>query len=160
MAAVFPQSEGSRKRDQDGSCSNFYDPTSEVVLQICWHTECSTLTAPSFRILNSSTGIPSPPLRRLLLGRKAMTNLDSALKSRDITLLTKVHRVKAMACPVVMYRSENWTIKKAEHWTIDASKLWCWIRLLRVPWTARKSNQSILKEINSECSLEELMLKL
>ena len=98
--------------------------------------------------------------RHLLLGRKAMTNLDNTLKSRDITLLTKVHLVKAMAFPVVMYGCESWTIKKAEHQIIDAFGLWCWRRLLRVPWTARRSNQSILKEISPEYSLEGLMLKL
>ena len=89
-----------------------------------------------------------------------MTILDSILKSRDITLSTKVHLDKAMVFPVVMYRCESWTIKKAEHWRIDASALWCWRRLLRVPWTARRSNQSILKEISPGCSLEGLMLKL
>ena len=89
-----------------------------------------------------------------------MTNLDSILKSRDIALPTKVHLVKSMAFPVVMYGCESWTIKKAEHWRIDAFELWCWRRLLRVPWTARRSNQSILKEISPEYSLEELMLKL
>ena len=98
--------------------------------------------------------------RHLLLGRKAMTNLDSILKSRDITLPTKVHLVKAMVFPVVMYGCESWTIKKAEHQRIDAFEVWCWRRLLRVPWTARRSNQSILKEISPEYSLEELMLKL
>ena len=98
--------------------------------------------------------------RRLLLGRKARTNLDSILKSRDITLSTKVQLVKAVVFPVVMYGCENWTIKKAEHQRIDAFKLWCWRRLLRVPWTARRSNQSILKEISLEYSLEGLMLKL
>ena len=98
--------------------------------------------------------------RHLLLGRKVMTNLGSILKSRDITLLTKVHLVKAMVFPVVMYDCESWTVKKAEHQRIDASELWCWRRLLRVPWTARRSNQSILKEISPECSLEGLMLKL
>ena len=98
--------------------------------------------------------------RRLLLGRIVMTNLDSTLKSRDITLPTKIHLVKAMVFPVVMYRCESWTIKKAEHWRIDAFELWCWKRLLRVPWTTRRSNQSILKEISSGCSLEGLMLKL
>ena len=96
--------------------------------------------------------------RRLLLGRKAMTNLDSTLKSRDITLLTKAHLVKAMVFPVVMYRCESWTLKKAECRRIDAFELWCWRRLLRVPWTARRSNQSILKEINPEYSLERLIL--
>ena len=99
--------------------------------------------------------------RRWLLGRKAMTNQDSILKSRDITLPTKVHVIKAMVFPVVLYGCESWTIKKAEHWRIDAFELWCWRRLLRVPWTARRSNQSILKEINPEYSLEySLMLKL
>ena len=98
--------------------------------------------------------------RHLLLGRKAMTNLDSILKSRDITLLTKVSIVKTMVFPVVMYRCESWTIKKAECQRIDAFELWCWRRLLRVSWTARTSNQSILKEINPKYSLEGLMLKL
>ena len=98
--------------------------------------------------------------RCLLLGRKVMTNLDSMLKSRDITLSTKVYLFKAMVFPVVMYGCESWTIKKAEHQRIDAFELWCWRRLLRVPWTARRSNQSILKEISPKCSLEGLMLKL
>ena len=98
--------------------------------------------------------------RRLLLGRKVMTNLDSILKSRDITLPTKVCLVKAMVFPVVMYGCESWTLKKAESWRIDAFELWCWRRLLRVPWTARRSNQSILKEISSGISLEGMMLKL
>ena len=98
--------------------------------------------------------------RCLLLGRKVMTNLESILKSRDITLSTKVHLVKAMVFPVVMCGCESWTIKKAERRRIDAFELWCWRRLLRVPWTARRSNQSILKEINIGCSLEWLMLKL
>ena len=97
--------------------------------------------------------------RCFLLGRKAMTNLDSILKSRDITLPTKVHLVKAMVFPVVMYGCESWTIKKAEHQRMDAFELWCWRRILRVPWTARRSNQSILKEISPEYSLEGLMLK-
>ena len=97
--------------------------------------------------------------RRLLLGRKVMTNLDSIFKSRDITLPTNVHLVKAMVFPVVMYGCESWTIKKAEYWRIDAFELWCWRRLLRVPWTERRSNQSILKEISPGCSLEGLMLK-
>ena len=96
----------------------------------------------------------------LLLGRKAMTNLHSILKNRDITLPSKVHLVKAMVFPVVIYGCESWTVKKAECRRIDAFELWCWRRLLRVPWTARRSNQSILKEINSEYSLEGLMLKL
>ena len=98
--------------------------------------------------------------RHLLLGSKVMTNLDSILKSRVITLPTKVCLVKAMVFPVVMYGCESWTIKKAEHWRIDAFELWCWRRLLRIPWTARRSNQSVLKEISPECSLEGLMLKL
>ena len=98
--------------------------------------------------------------RRLLLGRKVMTNLDSIFKSRDVTLPTKVHVVKAMVFPVVMYGCESQTLKKAEHQKIDASELWCWRRLLRVPWTARRSNQSILKEITPGCSLEGMMLKL
>ena len=98
--------------------------------------------------------------RHLLLGRKAMTNLDSTLKSKDITLPTKVRLVKAMVFPVAMYGCESWTIKKAECHRIDAFELWCWRRLLRVPWTARRSNQSILKEISPEYSLEGLMLKL
>ena len=98
--------------------------------------------------------------RRLVLGRKAMTNLDIALKSRDITLLTKVCLLKAMVFPVVLYGCDSWAIKKADSQRIDAFELWCWIRLLRVPWTARRSNQSTLKEINPEYLLEGLMLKL
>ena len=99
-------------------------------------------------------------LRHLLLGRKIMTNLDSILKSRDITLSTKVCLVTAMVFPVVMYGCESWTIKKAEHQRIDAFELWCWKRLMRVPWTARRSNQSVLKETSPGFSLERLMLKL
>ena len=98
--------------------------------------------------------------RHLLLGRKVMTNLNSILKSRDITLSAKVHLVKALVFPVVMYGCESWTTKKAEHWRIDAFELWCWRWLLRVPWTARRSNQFILKEISPGCSMEGLMLKL
>ena len=98
--------------------------------------------------------------RHLLLGRKVMTNLDSILQSRDITLPTKVHLVKAMVFPVVMYGCESWTVKKAEHQRIDAFELWCWRRFLRVPWTARRSNQSILKEISPAISFEGMMLKL
>ena len=98
--------------------------------------------------------------RRLLLGRKVMTNLDSIFKSRDITLPTKIRLVKAMVFPVVMYGCESWTVKKAERQRIDALELWCWRRLLRVPWTARRSNQSILKEISPGSSLEGMMLKL
>ena len=98
--------------------------------------------------------------RQLLLGRKVMTNLDSIIKNRDITLSTKVHLVKALVFPVVIYGCESWTVKKAEDWRIDAFELCCWRRLLRVSWTARRSNQSILKEISPGCSLEGLMLKL
>ena len=104
--------------------------------------------------------IAAMKLRRLLLGGKVMTNLDSILKSRDITLPTKVRLVKAMVFPVVMYGCESWTIRKAKQQRIDAFELWCWRRLLRVPWSARRSNQSILKEISPECSLEGPMLKL
>ena len=98
--------------------------------------------------------------RHLLLGRKIMTNLDSIFKSRDIALPAKVCLVKVTVFPVVMYGCESWTVKKAEHWIIDAFELWCWRRLLRVPWTARRSNQAILKEISPGCTLEGLMLKL
>ena len=104
---------------------------------------------------NSADGGCSHEIKRcLLLGRKAMTNLDNILKNRDITLLTKVHLIKATVFPVVMYGYESWTMKKAEHRRIDYFKLWCWRILLRVPWTTRRSNQSILKEINPEYSLE------
>ena len=109
----------------------------------------------------TADGDPSHEIeRRLLLGRKVMTNLDSILKSRDITSPTKVRLVKAMVFPVVMYGCESWTVKKAECWKTDAFELWCWRRLLRVPWTASRSNHSILKEISPGCSLEGLMLKL
>ena len=110
--------------------------------------------------ITADSGCSHEVKRHLLLGRKATTNLDNILKSRDITLPTKICVVKAMVFPVVMYRCESWTIKKAEHQRIDAFELWCWRRLLRVPWIARRSNQSILKEINLEYSLEGLMLKL
>ena len=120
-------------------------------------------TATDFIFLDSKITVDSDYSheikRLLLLGRKAMTNLDSMLKSRDITLLTNVHLVKAMVFPVVTYGCKSWTIKKAERRRIDAFELWCWRRLLRVPWTARRSNQSILK-ISPGCSLEGLMLKL
>ena len=109
----------------------------------------------------SADGDCSQEIKRcLLLGRKAMTNLDSILISGDITSLPKVRLVKAMVFPVVMYGCDSWTIKKAERWIIDAFELWCWRRLLRVPWTARRSNQSTVEDINPEYSLEELMLKL
>ena len=109
----------------------------------------------------TADGVCSYEIKRcLFLGRKAMTNLDGIFKSRDITLPTKVRLVKTMVFPVVMYGCESWTVKKAEHRRIDAFELWCWRRLLRVPWTARRSNQSILKEISPGCSLEGLMLKL
>ena len=108
----------------------------------------------------TADGDCSHEIKRCLLERKVMTNLDSILKIRDVTLSTKVHLVKAMVFPVVMYGCESWTVKKTEHWRIDAFELWHWRRLLRVPWTARRSNQSILKEISPGCSLEGLVLKL
>ena len=128
-----------------------------------WKTEHAHLALKSRRL--AALGTWSSPVhhacaRCLLLGRKVLTNLDSILKSRDITLPTKVHLAIAMVFPVVMYGCESWTIKTSERWRIDAFELWCWRRLLRVPWTARKSNQSILKEISPECSLQGLMLKL
>ena len=123
--------------------------------------QCQTLFIYLFLALKSLwTVTEAMKLRRLLLGRKAMTNLDSVLKSRNITLSTKVHAVKPMVFPVVMYGCKRWTIKKAEHQRIDAFELCCWRRLLRVPWTSRRSNQSILKEISPEYSLKGLMLKL
>ena len=130
-----------------------------------WQIDGETMkTVTKFIFLDSkitADGNCSHEIKRCLLhGRKAMTSLDSILKSRDSSLLTKVHLVKAVVFPVVMYGCESWTIKKAEHWRIDAFELWCWRRLLRVPWTARRPNQSILKEINPEYSLEGLMLKL
>ena len=131
----------------------------------CWQTGEETMeTVIVFIFLGSkisADGDRSHEIkRRLILGRKVMTNLDSILKSRDITLPTKVCLVRAMVFPVVIHGCENWTTKKAERQRIDAFELWCWRRLLRVPWTARRSNQSILKEISPECSLEGLMLKL
>ena len=130
-----------------------------------WEIDGETLqTVTDFLFLGSkitADGDCSHEIKRCLtLGRKPMTNLDSILKSRDVTLPTKVHLVKAMVFPVVMYGCESWTIKKAEHQTTDAFELWCWRRPLVVPWTARRSTQSILKEINPEYSLEGLMLKL
>ena len=129
-----------------------------------WQTDGETMeTVTDFIFLGfkiNEDGDFSHEIRGLLLGRKAMTNLHSILKSRDITLSTKVHRVKTMVFPVVMYGYDSWTIKKAKHRRLDASELWCWRRLLRVPWTARRSNQSILKEISPEYSLEGLLLKL
>ena len=130
-----------------------------------WQIDRDTMeTVTDFIFLGSkitADGDCSHEIKRcFLLGRKAMTNLDSILKSRDITLPTKVRLVKAMVFPIVVYGCESWTIKKAEHWRIDAFELWCWRRLLRVPWTARRSNQSILKEISPKYSLEGLMLKL
>ena len=127
-----------------------------------WQIDRETVT--DFIFLDSkitADGDCSHEIKRcLVLGRKVMTNLDSILKSRDITLLTKVHLFKAIVFLVVMYGCEGWTIKKTEHQRIDAFKLWCWRRLLRVPWSARRSNQSILQEISPGCSLEGLMLKL
>ena len=115
----------------------------------------------TFTFKNTANGDCSHEIKRcLLLGRKVVTNVDSILKCRDITLPTKVRLVKAMVFPVVMYGCESWTIMKAEHQRIDALELWCWGRLLRVPWTVRRSNQSILKEISPDCSLEGLMVKL
>ena len=130
-----------------------------------WEIDGETVETVSDFILGGSKitadGDCSHEIKRLLLlGRKALTNLDSILKSRDITLPTNVHLVKAMVFPAVMYGCEIWTIKKAERWRIDAFELWCWRRLLRIPWTARRSNPSILKEISPEYSLEGLMLKL
>ena len=132
---------------------------------ISWKINGETMeTVTDFIFLGSkiaADGDCSHEIKRcLLLGRKAMPNLDSILKSRDITLPTNVHIVKAMVFPVVMYGCESWTIKKAEHQRIDASELCCWRRLLRVPWTARRSNQSIIKEISPKYSLEGLILKL
>ena len=130
-----------------------------------WEIDGETVETVSDVILGGSKitadGDCSHEIKRcLLLGRKVMTNLDSIFKSRDITLQTKVHLVKAVVYPGVMYGCESWTMKKAECRRIDAFELWCWRRLLRVPWTARRSNQSILKEISHGCSLEGLMLKL
>ena len=130
-----------------------------------WHIDGETVeTVGDFILLGSkitADGDCSHEIKRhLLLGRKVLTNLDSILKSRDITLPTKVHLVKAIVFPVVIYGCESWTIKKAEHRRIDAFELWCWRRLLRVPWIARRSNQSILKELSSGSSLERLMLDL
>ena len=132
---------------------------------ISWEIDGETVeTVSDFIFLGSkitTDGDCSHEIKRcLLLGRKVMTIVDSILKSRDITLPTKVHLVKAVVFPVVMYGCESWIIKKAERQTIDAFELWCWRRLLRIPWTARRSNQSILKEISPGCSLEGLMLKL
>ena len=130
-----------------------------------WHKNGETMETVRYFILGGSKitadgGFSHEIKRHLLLGRKVMTNLDSIFKSRDITFPTNIHLGKAMVFPVVMYGCESWTIKKAERRRIDALELWCWKRLLRVPWTARRSNQLILKEISLEYSLEGLMLKL
>ena len=126
-----------------------------------WQINGETMeTVTDFIFLGSKLTADGEIKRHLLLGRKAMTNLGSMLKSRDITLPTKIHLVKAMFFPVVMYGCENWHMKKAECWRINASGLWCWRRLLRAPWTARRSNQSILKQFSPQYSLEWLMLKL
>ena len=126
-----------------------------------WVIDGETVETVSDFILGGSEITADGEIKKcLLLGRKVMTNLDNIFKSRDITLLTKVHLVKAMVFPVVMYGCENWTVKKAEHRRIDAFELCCWRRLLRVPWIARRSNQSILKEISPGISLEGMMLKL
>ena len=118
-----------------------------------WNSAKAAVSAVEYRIVNNTITV-------MLLGRKTMTNLDSVLKSEDITLPTKIHIVKAVVFPVVMRGCETWTIKKVEYRRIDAFELWCWRRLMRVPWTARRSNQSIVKEISPEYSLEGLMLKL
>ena len=131
------------------SLLSFPCPSSKVTIPMCLWFVLVLVCSENYEIK-----------RQLFLGRKIMTNLDSILKSRDTTFLTKVHIVKAMVLPVVMYGCESWTIKKVEHQRIDAFELWCWRRLLRIPWTARRSNQSILKKISPECSLEGLMLKL
>ena len=129
-----------------------------------WHIDGTMVTVTDFifgGLLITSDGDCTHEIKRcLLLGRKVMTNLDSILKSKDITLTTKVHVVKALIFPVLMYGCESWTIQKSQHWRINAFDLWYWRRLLRVPWPARRSNQSILKEISPEYSLEGLMLKL
>ena len=126
-----------------------------------WQIDGETVeTVSEFNLGGSKITADCEIKKHLLLGRKVMTNLDSIFKSRDITLPTKVHLVQAMVFPVVMYGCESWTIKKVEYQRVDAFELWCWRRLLRVPWTARRSNQSVLKEISSGCSLEGLMLKL
>ena len=125
-----------------------------------WEIDGETVETVSDFILGGSKITAYGDCSRLFLGRKVMTNLDSIFKTRDITLPTKVRLVKAMVFPVVMYGSESWTVKKAERRRIDAFELWCWRRLLRVPWTPRRSNQSILKEISPGCSLEGMMLKL
>ena len=125
-----------------------------------WEIDGETVETVADFIFGAPKSLQMVIKRRLLHGRKVMTNLDSIFKSRDITLLTKVHLVKAMVFPVVIYEYESWAIKKAECQIIDAFELWCWRRLLRVPWTARRSNQSILKENSPEYSLEGLMLKL
>ena len=126
-----------------------------------WEIDGETVgTVRDFIFLTADGDCSHEIKRHLLLGRKFMTNLDSRFKSRDITVPRKVHLVKAMVFPVVMYGCESWTVKKTEHRRIDAFELWCWRRLLRVPWTARRSNQSILKEINPRISLEGMMLQL
>ena len=137
---------------------------SVLILGISWETDGETVETLSDLFWGAPKSLQmvtaAMKSRRLLLGRKVMTNLHGILKSRDIPLPTKVCLVKAMVFPVVMYGCESWTVKKAEHRTIDAFELWCWRRLLRVPWTARRSNRSILKDISPGCSLEGLMLKL
>ena len=141
---------------------NYFPPSSTPTPSKVNHSLlCTASVSYAILLMYSRLMYSSHEIKRcLLLGRKVMTNLDSILKSRDITLLTKIHLVKAMVFPVVMYGCESWTIKKAEHRRIDAYERWCWRRLLRVPWTARRSNQSILKEISPEYSLEGLILRL
>ena len=136
-------------------------PGSHHFLRNTWGNSGNSVRLYYFGAPNTVDGDFSHESKRLLLlGRKVMINLDSILKSRDITLPTKVHLVKAMVFPVVMCGCESWTVKKVESWRIDAFELWCWRRLLRVPWAVRRPNQSILKEISPGCSLEGLMLKL
>ena len=156
--------------NEQRSFCNFWDYTKVshfgyFVLITSWQIDGETMETVTDFILRSSKitadGNCSHEIKRcLLLERKAMINLDNIWKSRDITLPTKVYLVKAMVFPVVMYGCESWTLKKAERWRIDAFEVWCWRRLLRVTWTTRRSNQSILKEISPGCSLEGLMLKL
>ena len=131
-----------------------------VLFKSCIYLSSAELIFPLLKVGYWCLYLSHEIQRRLLLGRKVMTNLDSILKTRDTTLLTKVRLVKDMVFPVIMYGCESWSIKKAESWGIDAFELWCWRRLLRVPWTAGRSNQSILQEISPGCSLEGLMLKL
>ena len=138
-------------------CPRIKPPRRKIYLLTCYSSNAHTFIELP---LKSTTDCSHDIKRHLLLGRKGMTNLDSILKSRDIALPTKAHLIKAMVFPAVMYGCQSWTVKKAERQRIDTFELWCWRRLLRIPWTARRSNQSILKKISPGCSLEGLMLKL